>query len=102
LIPATPHRHPFPTRRSSDLLETDRLPRIVLADAVMTFRNLSHQPDGPWLVPLADGRCANAVELLFKFFEAGRSEFLGRDLETDRSEEHTSELQSRFDLVRRL
>ncbi|TMQ01552.1 MAG: peptidase [Verrucomicrobia bacterium] len=66
-----------------DLLETDRLPRIVLADAVMTFRNLSHQPDGPWLVPLADGRCANAVELLFKFFEAGRSEFLGRDLETD-------------------
>ena len=40
-----------------DLLETDRLPRIVLADAVMTFRNLSHQPDGPWLVPLADGRC---------------------------------------------
>ena len=66
-----------------DLLEMDRLPRIVLADAVMTFRNLSHQPDGPWLVPLADGRCANAVELLLKFLEAGRSEFLGRDIETD-------------------
>jgi len=66
-----------------DLLEMDRLPKIVLADAVMTFRNLSHQPDGPWLVPLNDGRCANAVELLFKFFEAGRSEFFGRDIETD-------------------
>ncbi len=66
-----------------DLLEMDRLPKIVLADAVMTFRNLSHQPDGPWLVPLADGRCANAVELLFKFLEAGRNEFLGRDMETD-------------------
>ena len=66
-----------------DLLELDRLPKIVLADAVMTFRNLSHQPDGPWLVPLADGRCANAVELLFKFLEAGRSEFFGRDNETD-------------------
>jgi len=34
-------------------------------------------------VPLADGRCANAVELLFKFMEAGRNEFLGRDIETD-------------------
>jgi proteasome accessory factor A len=66
-----------------DLLELDRLPRIVLADAVMTFRNLSHQPDGPWLAPLADGRCANAVELLFQFFEAARSEFRGRDTETD-------------------
>ena len=66
-----------------DLLEMDRLPKIVLADAVMTFRNLSHQPDGPWLVPLADGRCANAVELLSKFLEAGRNEFLGRDMETD-------------------
>jgi proteasome accessory factor A len=66
-----------------DLLELDRLPKIVLADAVMTFRNLSHQPDGPWLAPLADGRCANAVELLFAFFEAARSEFRGRDTETD-------------------
>src|SRR5204862_6904497 len=66
-----------------DLLQTDRLPKIVLADAVMTFRNLSNQPDGPWLAPLADGRCANAVGLLFQFFEAARSEFRGRDTETD-------------------
>lgn len=66
-----------------DLLELDHLPKIVLADAVMAFRNLSHQPDGPWLAPLADGRCANAVELLFQFFEAARSEFRGRDTETD-------------------
>ena len=66
-----------------DLLELDHLPRIVLADAVITFRNLSHQPDGPWLVPLADGRCANAVELLFGYWEAARNEFRGRDTETD-------------------
>jgi proteasome accessory factor A len=66
-----------------DLLELDQLPKIVLADAVMTFRNLSHQPDGPWLVPLTDGRCANAVELLFKFLDASRREFFGRDHETD-------------------
>jgi proteasome accessory factor A len=66
-----------------DLLELDRLPKVVLGDAVMTFRNLSHQPDGPWLVPLTDGRCSNAVELLFQFFEAARAEFRGRDTETD-------------------
>ena len=66
-----------------DLLELDPLPKIVLADAVMTFRNLSHQPDGPWLVPLTDGRCASAVELLFKFLDASRREFSGRDNETD-------------------
>jgi len=66
-----------------DLLELDQLPRVVLSDAVMTFRNLSHQPDGPWLAPLADGRCANAVELLFQYQEAARKEFRGRDTETD-------------------
>lgn len=66
-----------------DLLEIDHLPRIVLADAVMTFRTLSHQPDGPWLVPLIDGRCLNAVELLHQYYERARSEFRGRDAETD-------------------
>jgi hypothetical protein len=66
-----------------DLLELDHLPKLVLADAVLTFRNLSHQPDGPWLVPLADGRCTNAVEILFQYHEAAKSEFKGRDTETD-------------------
>jgi proteasome accessory factor A len=66
-----------------DLLELDQLPRITLSDAVMTFRNLSHQPDAPWLAPLSDGRCANAVELLFQYQEAARKEFRGRDTETD-------------------
>ena len=66
-----------------DLLEADQLPEVILADAVMTFRNLSHQPDGPWLTPLADGRCLGAVELIYKFYEAARREFRGRDAETD-------------------
>ena len=66
-----------------DLLELDQLPRITLSDAVMTFRNLSHQPDAPWLAPLSDGRCVNAVELLFQYQEAARKEFRGRDTETD-------------------
>ena len=66
-----------------DLLEIDRLPTIALADAVKAFRDLSHHADGPWLVPMADGRCADAVELLGKFYEAAYCEFRGRDTETD-------------------
>lgn len=66
-----------------DLLEADAMPHIVLADAVLTFRSMSHQPDGPWTVALADGRCADAVELLLQFHEAAHREFQGRDDETD-------------------
>lgn len=66
-----------------DLLELDRLPRIVLSDAVSAFRNLSHQPDGPWLVPMVDGRCVSAVDVLAEYLEAARIEFRGRDAETD-------------------
>src|SRR5262245_16684476 len=66
-----------------DLLEIDRLPKIALADAVKSFRELSHHADGPWLVPMADGHCADALELLWRFYEAGHSEFRGRDAETD-------------------
>lgn len=66
-----------------DLLESDCLPKVVLADAVLTFRALSHQPDGPWLVPLSNGRCASAVEILEQFWEAGNKEFRGRDAETN-------------------
>lgn len=66
-----------------DLLETDRLPKLILADAVLSFRTMSHQPDGPWMVLLSDGRTESAVELLFQFYEAARAEFAGRDDETD-------------------
>lgn len=66
-----------------DLLEADLMPRIVLADAVLSFRGMSHQPDGPWLTTLADGRTEDAVKLLFDFHEAARKEFEGRDPETD-------------------
>ncbi|MSU21233.1 MAG: peptidase [Pedosphaera sp.] len=66
-----------------DLLEIDRLPKTILADAVLCFRTLSHQPDGRWMVTLADGRSENAVEVLFQFCEAARAEFAGRDDETN-------------------
>ena len=66
-----------------DLLELDKLPPVTLADAVYAFRMLSHQPDGPWRVPLADGREASAVEVLRQFYVAAEKEFRGRDAETD-------------------
>lgn len=66
-----------------DLLEINHLPPIALADAVQTFRHLSHQTDGPWTVPLATGESADALELLARYQAAAASEFSGRDLETD-------------------
>ena len=66
-----------------DLLEMNCLPKVVLADAVAAFRNLSHQPDGPWLVQLADGHCAEAVTILSEYQRAAKAELLGRDAETD-------------------
>jgi proteasome accessory factor A len=66
-----------------DLLEMNCLPKTVLSDAVIAFRNLSHQPDGPWLVQLADGRWADAVQLLQEYYQAAHAELRGRDCETD-------------------
>ena len=66
-----------------DLLEIDKLPQVALADAVYAFRALSHQPDGPWCVQLADGLAVSAVEGLRQFQVAAQREFRGRDAETD-------------------
>lgn len=66
-----------------DLLEADRLPAVALADSVGSFRELSRHPDGPWRVPLAGGEEMDALELLMRFQEAAKSEFAGRDAETD-------------------
>ena len=66
-----------------DLIEIDKLPKIALADAVTTFRELSRQTSGPWQVALADGSATDAVELLQSYCDAARQEFHGRDDETD-------------------
>lgn len=66
-----------------DLLEANCLPSLALADAVSTFRHLSHQTTGPWLVPLATGETVDAVEILSRFHAHAQSEFAGRDPETD-------------------
>ena len=66
-----------------DLLEIDRLPKLVLVDAVHVFRKLSHQIEGPWIVELANGQQIDAVEMLLLYCDAATAEFKGRDAETD-------------------
>ena len=83
VLPATLALKVGTTALVLDLLEADRLPRVVLADAVGSLRALSRNPDGPWRVRLADGREADAVGLLRRYLEAAHAEFRGRDAETD-------------------
>ncbi len=66
-----------------DLLEMNYLPKIALADAVSAFHTLSHQPDGPWTVTLADGRQCDGVELLYEYLRYAQAALQGRDEETD-------------------
>src|SRR5699024_12121468 len=88
LLPRLPLRS-FPTRRSSDLYLLD--PRIVPGTRWITGANV----DGRHVFDLVAGR---------DFTSDGTIE--GADVRAGdpapRSEEHTSELQSRFDLVCRL
>ena len=66
-----------------DLLETDALPEIALADAVYTLQSLSRQLEPPWCVGLSNGREDNAVDLLRRYHTAAADAFKGRDEETD-------------------
>jgi proteasome accessory factor A len=65
------------------LLDADELPTVVLADAVTTLRQLSRTLKPPWRVTLADGKTADALELLDGFRLKARQQFKGRDAETD-------------------
>ena len=71
------------TALALDLLEIDRLPKRALADAVLSFRTLSHTVKGPWLTPLADGSSASAVAVLREFQVNAEAEFRHRDEETN-------------------
>lgn len=83
VLPATLALKVGTTSLALDLLEIDRLPQFALSDAVHAYRGLSHQPDGPWLATLADGRSASVVELLRAYQRRAAEEFRGRDEETD-------------------
>jgi len=71
------------TRLVLDLLDADELPQLALHDAVTTLRMLSRTLNPPWCVPLADGKLADAVELLARYQQKAKQLFKGRDAETD-------------------
>src|SRR5207247_10830723 len=91
--------HPFPTRRSSDLLHVDAIREDRLQERVagQTLRNVDR--DGPGTDELAHLAWPDVPLEERPMVHPHRQ----RRLRTlGRSEEHTSELQSRVDLVCRL
>ena len=56
-----------------DLLEADALPDIALYEPVCAMRKLSHQPNGPWKVEMADRTERSALDLLEEFLAAATS-----------------------------
>src|SRR5882672_12531677 len=83
VLPATAFLKVGTTRLVLDLLDADELPQVALSDAVGSLRALSRNLTPPWHVVLADGKSADAVELLFIYQQKARKLFEGRDSETD-------------------
>jgi proteasome accessory factor A len=71
------------TRLTLDLWEEDEMPSLALADPVNSLRQLSRQSRPPWTVTLADGRHADALDLLRLYYQRAKHLFVGRDPETD-------------------
>src|SRR5437868_4075678 len=62
------------------LLEEGRLPRnLILVDAVQSTRDISRDPNGPWLVELENGKSAGGLEIKWRFLEATGRYLQGRD-----------------------
>lgn len=83
VLPATSFLKIGTTRIVLDLLDADELPPLALHDAVTSLRLLSRTLSPPWCVPLADGKLADAVELLSIYHAKSKELFEGRDAETD-------------------
>jgi proteasome accessory factor A len=83
VLPATIFLKVGTTRLVLDLLDADELPPLALHDAVTTLRLLSRTLQPPWCVPLADGKLADAIELLAMYHAKSKELFKGRDAETD-------------------
>src|SRR5699024_11783905 len=89
-----------PTRRSSDLIiENYADTTVAIADIKIAVRSRKTGKSGDFMrSAMAECRSVNAEQLI-RAALSGEEE-IARYLEgTSRSEEHTSELQSRFDLV---
>src|SRR5213593_2708139 len=83
VLPATLFLKVGTTRLVLDLLDADELPNVVLSDAVTSLRQLSRSLRSPWSVTLAEGKSADALELLEVYRDKARHLFKGRDAETD-------------------
>src|SRR5699024_11471569 len=96
-----PHRHTFPTRRSSDLraIEEEKLVRILETQNFISWKS-EHYPQLLLNLPYPPLFLFYAGNL--DLLETPLLAFVGARKPRARSEEHTSELQSRFDLVCRL
>src|SRR5207249_12007432 len=93
-----PHRHTFPTRRSSDLPAV----KVTASPTAHSPPMSSHSEGSTKAIFYALG--ANGGIAVAKFGAAlftGSNAMMAEAIHS-RSEEHTSELQSRFDLVCRL
>src|SRR5699024_11258065 len=88
----SPFLHSFPTRRSSDLEP------YMLLDFMMRVAEISAGSDG--FIP--DGSVSKRIRLCLDIGHAHAMTGPDMPVEKWRSEEHTSELQSSFDLVCRL
>ena len=66
------------------LLEEGKLPPdVVLRDAVVATRQISHEGTGRGVVMLDDGRSRDALDIQDEFLEHARQHLAGRDEETD-------------------
>src|SRR5204863_7925769 len=97
----SPDLHSFPTRRSSDLLEIVVNGLQALADSTRNLTPLRPEKVGPEPITPLD---AEALRASLEERAAGLSKYAARLKSLaayllNRSEEHTSELQSRRDLV---
>src|SRR5690606_41215371 len=86
--------HSFPTRRSSDLLRVSSFPFTPIIAYVVKFCSR--------ISILSPGRMPSEVKFLVPELTTSDPWDVERSLPTIRSEEHTSELQSRENLVCRL
>src|SRR5699024_12568248 len=95
-------RPSFPTRRSSDLLpllssaEEEKVLNIFSWDGYVDYASVIQPFEEQTGIKVNYAPFSTNDEMLKKLQENGASEY---DLVIARSEEHTSELQSRFDLV---
>src|SRR5207249_9226736 len=90
------HLHSFPTRRSSDLKGSGN------ASVGMMCSTISHQESEEPSSKIAKPRSCITSAVPVKMDSPSAFSPRGALTATTRSEEHTSELQSRFDLVCRL